>query len=49
MAKAKLVKIEILEPVAGKYLMSANIGDVIEIDATQATVLVENNDAKFVK
>ena len=49
MAKAKTVKIKILNPVAGKYLMSANVGDTISIDKNQAEELVENKDAEFVK
>tara|TARA_R110001632_G_scaffold137804_2_gene253408 strand:+ start:3422 stop:3571 length:150 start_codon:yes stop_codon:yes gene_type:complete len=49
MAKAKEVKIKILKPVAGKYLLSHNVGDVVSIEAKQATELVENKDAEFVK
>lgn len=49
MAKAKTVKIKILKPVAGRYLMSANIGDTISIDENQAAEMVENKDAEFVK
>lgn len=47
--KTELIKIKILEPVAGKYLMSANVGDIIEISFNQASELVENKDAEFVK
>jgi hypothetical protein len=52
MAKAKTVKtvkIKIIEPVAGKYSMSSNVGDIISIDANQASEMVENLDAEFVK
>ena len=37
MAKAKKVKIKILKPVAGAYLMSANVGEEISIDENQAS------------
>lgn len=48
-AKLKTAKIKITSPVAGKYLLSANVNDVIEIDANQAAEMVENKDAAFVK
>lgn len=43
------VEVRILEPVAGKYLLSHNVGEVVSMDANQAAVLVENKDAEFVK
>lgn len=49
MAKPKKVKIKILKPVAGKYLLSHNVGDTVSIDAKQAEEIVENKDAEFVK
>ena len=49
MAKAKTVKIKILEPVAGKYLLSHNVGEVVSMEEKQASVMVENKDAEFVK
>ena len=53
MAKAKIkeksAKIKILKPVAGEYLMSASVGDIITIDVDQAGELVENKFAEFVK
>lgn len=49
MAKPKKIKIKILNPVSGTYLLSHNVGDVILIDSNQASVMVENKDAEFVK
>jgi hypothetical protein len=48
-AKAKDLKIKILQPVAGKYLLSANVGDEITLDVDQANELIENKFAEFVK
>jgi hypothetical protein len=49
MAKLKEVKVRILAPVAGKYLLSHNVGAIVSMEAKQADVLVENKDAEFVK
>lgn len=44
--KKKKLKIEILKPVAGRYRLSANIGDTISIDEDQAEEMINNGDAK---
>lgn len=49
MAKAKEKKVKILNPVAGKYRLSANVGDTVSYPAALAEEMVENKDAKFVK
>jgi|TARA_R110000744_G_scaffold276683_1_gene389288 hypothetical protein len=48
MAKAKKVKIKILNSVAGQYFLSYSVGDVVMHDANQAAEMVENKDAEFV-
>ena len=45
----ELVEVKILLPVAGRYLLSANVGDVVSYPETLATELVEDKFAKFVK
>lgn len=45
----KTIKIKVLSPLAGKYLLSHNIGEVVSMEEKQATELVENKDAEFVK
>jgi hypothetical protein len=47
--KVKTLTIKILKPIAGKYLMSDNVGDIISIDADQAAQMVENHDAEIVE
>lgn len=49
MAKPKTVKIKVLEPLAGKYLLSHNVGEIVTMEEKQAIILVENKDAEFVK
>lgn len=49
MAKAKTKKVKILNPVAGKYKLSANVGEEVNYPAALADELVENKDAEFVK
>lgn len=49
LSASKQVKIKILEPVAGKYLLSYNVGEIVSIEEKQAEVMVENKDAEFVK
>ena len=49
MAKPKKVKIKILNPVAGQYLLSYSVGEIVSHDAKQAAEMVENKDAEFVK
>ena len=44
--KKKKLKVEILKPVAGRYRLSANIGDTISIDEDQADEMINNGDAK---
>jgi hypothetical protein len=43
------VKIKILNPVAGQYRLSYNVGEIVFHDANQAAEMVENKDAEFVK
>lgn len=45
----KMSKIKILKSVAGRYLLSYNIGEEVMHEAKQAAEMVENKDAKFVK
>lgn len=42
-------KVKILLPIAGRYLLSANVGDVVSYPETLATELVEDKFAEFVK
>ena len=42
----KKVSITILNSVAGRYRLSANIGDTISIDEDQAEEMINNGDAK---
>jgi hypothetical protein len=42
-------KIKITKPVAGRFTMSENIGDVIEINEKQAEELVDFGYAEYVK
>lgn len=39
------IKIKITAPVAGKYNLSHNIGDVVDMDAKQAQVMIDAGDA----
>ena len=48
-AKIKLVKIKILLPLAGMYLLSDNKGDVVSYPEALASELVESKHAEFVK
>ena len=43
------VKIKILNPVAGQYLLSYSVDEIVSHDAKQAAEMVENKDAEFVK
>ncbi|TVZ55604.1 hypothetical protein OD91_0859 [Lutibacter sp. Hel_I_33_5] len=47
--KSKGLKIKILLPVAGKYFLSANVGDVVSYPKALAEELVEDKYAEFVK
>ena len=48
MAKAKTTttKIEILIPVAGKFLLSHNVGDKVDMESKQAEILIDEGYAK---
>lgn len=48
MAKAKTLKVKILLPVAGVYLLSDNVGDVVSYAEPLATEMVESKHAEFV-
>lgn len=45
----KQTKVKILLPVAGKYNLSANVGEEVVYPASLATELVEDKYAEFVK
>ena len=47
--KNKVIKIEILQSVAGRFGLSANTGDIIEIDNKQGDEMVAANFAKHIK
>jgi hypothetical protein len=47
--KVKKVKVKILLPVAGKYFLSANVGDKVSYPESLANELVEDKYAEFVK
>ncbi len=49
MAKAKKIKIKILLPIAGVYLLSDNVGDVVSYPEALATEMIESKHAKIVK
>jgi|TARA_R110002153_G_C13268777_1_gene493057 hypothetical protein len=48
MAAVKKLKVRILEPVAGKWFLSASPGDVVEYSKAFAEELVESKYAEFV-
>lgn len=48
-AKPKTKKVKILLPVAGRYLLPDNVGDVVAYPESLATQLVEDKYAEFVK
>ena len=45
----ELIKVRILLPVAGKFLLSYNVGQEVDLPANQAKELVELKYAEFVK
>lgn len=47
--KEKLVKIKILLPVAGKFLLPYNVDQVVRLSENQATELVDSKYAEYVK
>lgn len=49
MAEAKKIKVEILLPVAGRFLLSYNVGQKVSLEAKQANELIEAKYAKAVK
>lgn len=53
MKKAKIAlthyKVQITKPVAGKFLLSYNIGQVVEIESKLADELVNSGYAKKIK
>jgi len=48
-AQPETKKIKITKPVAGRFNMTENIGDVIEINEKQAEELVDFGYAEYVK
>ena len=49
MAVTKKIKVKIVLPVAGKFLLSHNIGDIVSIETKQAQELINSGYAKKVK
>lgn len=47
--KPKTKKVKILLPVAGRFLRSENVGDVVSLPEALATEMVEDKYAEFVK
>lgn len=47
--KQELIKVRILLPVAGKFLLAYNVGQEVELPENQAKELVEVKYAEFVK
>jgi hypothetical protein len=47
--KEKVVKIKILLPVAGKFLLPYNVGQIVKLSENQANEIVEAKYAEFVK
>ena len=46
--KEKVVKIKILLPVAGKFLLPYNVGQIVKLSENQANEIVEAKYAEFV-
>lgn len=46
---SEVAKVKILLPVAGKFRLSSNVGDVVEYPTALAEELVESKYAEFVK
>ena len=47
--KPKTLKIKILIPVAGKFQLSFNVGEIYTVEYKQATELIEAQYAEIVK
>lgn len=47
--EVKLVSVKVLLPLAGKFMLSDNVGDVVAYPEALATELVESKYAEFVK